>query len=201
MGTLDEVGGNLTVATDNITLPPKADIARALRNEAGCGILDAKKALEKYNWDYSAALQWLREHNPMDIRMYKSTNNAFLQIATEIGILVDEKNKAYGDSFAKTGEFLRLLYPNGIPPEKYGDALCLVRIWDKMKRIATDKDALGESPYRDIAGYALLGIRMTESSKPLDRVPPEYATASWIIPDGYHPAPLTAGDGGIDKGI
>ena len=130
-----------------------------------------------------------------------ATDNPFLQIASEIGKLVDEKNKAYGDSFAKTGEFLRLLYPDGIPPEKYGDALCLVRIWDKMKRIATDKDALGESPYRDIAGYALLGIRMTESSKPRDRVPPEYTTASWIITDGYHPAPLTAGDGGIDKGV
>lgn len=35
--------------------------------------------------------------------------------------------------------------------------LCLVRILDKMFRIATDKDALGESPYRDIAGYGILG--------------------------------------------
>lgn len=90
-------------------------------------------------------------------------SKSLLDLATEIGNLVEEKNRAYGDSFAKTGDFLRLLYPNGIPPEKYGDALCIVRIFDKLKRIATDKDALGESPYRDIAGYALLGLRMDES--------------------------------------
>jgi hypothetical protein len=82
----------------------------------------------------------------------------FQRVAKEIGDLVTEKNKAYGDSFAKTGEFLQLLYPDGIKPEQYGDALSLVRIFDKMMRIATDRDAFGESPYRDIAGYSLLGI-------------------------------------------
>ena len=93
------------------------------------------------------------------------TDNPFLRIATEIGTLVGEKNKAYGDSFAKCGEFLRILYPDGIKPEQYTDALCIVRIFDKMKRIATDKDALGESPYRDIAGYGILGIVNSEQSE------------------------------------
>jgi hypothetical protein len=79
------------------------------------------------------------------------------EIAGEIGKLVEEKNAAYGSSFAKAGDFLRLLYPDGIPPEKYQDALLLVRIFDKQMRIATAKDALGESPYRDIAGYGILG--------------------------------------------
>lgn len=154
-----------------------------------------------------------------------ATDNMFLQIATEIGTLVDEKNKAYGDSFAKTGEFLRLLYPDGIPPEKYGDALCLVRMWDKMKRIATDKDALGESPYRDIAGYALLGIRMTESDCcSTDATMRNQTTKGKHVcgvslsgrenssnvrgtvvttADGvsYFKADVSAGDGGIDKGI
>lgn len=74
-----------------------------------------------------------------------------------IGALVTEKNAAYGDSFAKCGEFLRLLFPNGIQPEQYDDALALVRIFDKQMRIATRKDAFGESPYKDIAGYGLLG--------------------------------------------
>jgi hypothetical protein len=79
------------------------------------------------------------------------------QIGREIGALVDEKNTAYGSSFAKCGDFLRLLYPDGIPVEKYKDALLLVRIFDKQMRIATAKDALGESPYKDIAGYGILG--------------------------------------------
>ena len=34
----------------------------------------------------------------------------------------------------------------------------MVRVIDKMFRIATDKDAFGESPWRDICGYAILGI-------------------------------------------
>jgi hypothetical protein len=33
----------------------------------------------------------------------------------------------------------------------------LVRIFDKQMRIATRKDYAGESPYRDIAGYGILG--------------------------------------------
>jgi hypothetical protein len=36
--------------------------------------------------------------------------------------------------------------------------LCVVRIFDKLKRIATNKDAFGESPYGDIIGYGLLGL-------------------------------------------
>lgn len=90
---------------------------------------------------------------------------SFEQLGQEIGRLVDEKNKAYGDSFAKSGEFLRLLYPNGIQPDQYGDALALVRIFDKMMRIATQKEAFGESPYRDIAGYGLLGVVKSGSPK------------------------------------
>jgi hypothetical protein len=82
----------------------------------------------------------------------------FVTLATEIGKLVAEKNAAYGSSFAKCGEFLRILYPDGIQPDQYHDALLIVRIFDKLMRIATAKDALGESPYRDIAGYGLLGI-------------------------------------------
>lgn len=81
----------------------------------------------------------------------------FVAIGKAMGELVDQKNAAYGDSFAKSGAFLRLLYPNGIQPEQYGDALCLVRIFDKQMRIATYKDAFGESPYRDIIGYGILG--------------------------------------------
>lgn len=56
------------------------------------------------------------------------------------------------------GEFVKLLWPNGVPPESFGDMLVLVRVFDKMKRIATDRDAFGEDPWRDIAGYALLSI-------------------------------------------
>lgn len=83
--------------------------------------------------------------------------NSFLSVATEIAELTAEKNAAYGNAFSRSGDFLRLLYPDGIRPEQYGDALALVRIFDKQMRIANRKDAFGENPYRDIAGYGLLG--------------------------------------------
>lgn len=82
----------------------------------------------------------------------------FIAIAQEIGELVTEKNKAYGSSFSDSGEFLKLLYPNGVQPEQYTDMLLLVRIWDKQKRIATNRDAFGENPFSDICGYSLLGV-------------------------------------------
>jgi len=89
----------------------------------------------------------------------------FEEIADSIGKLVTAKNKAYGNSFEDAETFFKLLYPNGIMPENYGDMLTIVRIFDKLKRIATNKDAFGESPYNDIAGYALLGIEKDNRKK------------------------------------
>ena len=80
----------------------------------------------------------------------------YSQRGKEIGELVERKNKAYGDSFAKSGEILRILYPDGIEPDQYDDVLAIARIIDKLFRIATDRDALGERPYEDIAGYSIL---------------------------------------------
>jgi len=84
-------------------------------------------------------------------------NGVYETIGKTIGALVDEKQAAYGDSFGKSGDVLRILYPKGVPPEKYNDMLAIVRIVDKLFRIATDASAFGESPYKDIAGYGILG--------------------------------------------
>jgi hypothetical protein len=82
----------------------------------------------------------------------------YIKIASEIGQLVSEKQEAYGDSFSKSEDIIKLLYPNGVKSENYRDLLTITRIIDKLFRIATRKNAFGESPYRDIAGYALLGL-------------------------------------------
>jgi len=87
------------------------------------------------------------------------------QLGQEIGQTVDQKQVAYGDSFGKAGQVLRILYPAGISPEQYDDVLAITRIIDKLFRLATDKDAFGESPFFDIAGYALLGAGRGESQK------------------------------------
>jgi len=77
-------------------------------------------------------------------------------IGTEIGRLVDEKNRSYGDAFNRVGDFLKILYPNGVKPEQYDDMLAIVRVFDKLMRIAHQKEAFGENPWRDIAGYGIL---------------------------------------------
>jgi hypothetical protein len=81
----------------------------------------------------------------------------FDDLARELGELVEAKNKAYGNSFHYTSSILSVLYPAGVSPSQYSDMLLLVRIIDKIFRVAAKKDAFGESPYQDIAGYALLG--------------------------------------------
>lgn len=84
------------------------------------------------------------------------------EIGEEIGRLVEEKQAAYGDSFGKAGGIMRILYPQGISPGQMTDALAVVRIIDKLFRIANNPDAFGESPARDIAGYALLMAKRHE---------------------------------------
>ena len=81
----------------------------------------------------------------------------YAALGQKIGELVQSKNAAYGDSFSNSGKILAILYPNGVKPEQYTDMLTVVRILDKLARVATRKDAFGESPFKDIAGYGILG--------------------------------------------
>lgn len=92
------------------------------------------------------------------------SKSRLVSIGTEIGNLCAQKNEAYGDSFFRAGEVLKHIYPDGVKPEHYTDMLAIIRILDKIFRIATRKDAFGESPYRDIAGYGILGVRNDEQA-------------------------------------
>lgn len=94
-----------------------------------------------------------------DVKSYLST---FQTVGLDIGSLVTEKNRAYGDSFNQSKKILEILYPNGVSAEHYQDMLTIIRVIDKLFRIATDRDALGESPWRDIAGYSILAIERLE---------------------------------------
>lgn len=90
------------------------------------------------------------------------------KIGLEIGKLVDEKQMAYGDAmtvcqkvievhleryYDSSGGFYR------ISPALLEHIIRQVRIIDKQCRIFSNPegDLMGESPYKDIAGYGLLG--------------------------------------------
>lgn len=94
-----------------------------------------------------------------------SETKTYQKIASNIGDLVQEKNDAYGDSFGQSCRILEVLYPDGINPSQYRDALAITRVIDKLFRLANKKDAFGESPWRDIAGYAILGVANDERSQ------------------------------------
>lgn len=90
-----------------------------------------------------------------------------------LGRLVDEKQAAYGDSIAQTEKLMQVFlsrYEEGntykIPKSLLNHILLQVRIIDKQNRIFSNPagDLMAESPYKDIAGYGLLGNRKSEQT-------------------------------------
>ncbi len=84
--------------------------------------------------------------------------NRYTQEAINLAELITKKQIAYGDSFGQSKRIIEVLYPKGIAPEQYQDALAIIRIIDKLFRIANKKFAFDEDPWQDIAGYALLSF-------------------------------------------
>ena len=84
-------------------------------------------------------------------------------LGEQIGILLNSKQECYGDAFGKMEQILTILYPETIQKHQYQDLLTIVRILDKIFRIANlpenKKDLMGEDPWRDIAGYAMLALQ------------------------------------------
>jgi hypothetical protein len=91
------------------------------------------------------------------------SKDEWLELAQKTGELVAEKNAAYGDSVRSTGKIMQLLYPNGITSEQIPTALVVVRILDKLSRIANDPGYGGEDPPKDITGYGLLLQELTKN--------------------------------------
>lgn len=95
----------------------------------------------------------------------KIKHSTLKEKASQITSLVAQKNTAYGDSFSKCNQFLELLWPHGVPSRSYSDLLTIIRIFDKMMRIANDKTAFNENPWDDILGYALLKATQEEKDE------------------------------------
>lgn len=91
--------------------------------------------------------------------------NPYETAALEIAKLVTAKQAAYGDSFGNSGVVLRAMFPNGVPPEKLDSMLTVVRMVDKLFRVANQTDAFGEDPFKDLNGYSLLEVVKRSAAK------------------------------------
>lgn len=72
--------------------------------------------------------------------------------------ILQAKNEMYGNSYADTGTFLRLLWPSGCSAGELDHVMLCARMFDKMKRLAAAKPGDEEDPLLDLAGYAVLGL-------------------------------------------
>ena len=110
---------------------------------------------------------------------------SFVDLGREIGQLLEAKNLAYGNSFERSEDIIKILYPDGIPVQAYRDALALIRVIDKCFRIANAKGAFGEDPWRDIAGYAMLSLWSQQNT--------EAGLAELLVPGLSMPPGLSMG--------
>lgn len=110
-------------------------------------------------------MNWYDNKVYPEFQVKQPLEQEYSQVGKEVGELVGSKQKAYGDSFGRSGECLRQMFPNGVPVDRMDDVLTIARILDKLFRIATDPDAYGESPYKDICGYSLLALVRHEKQK------------------------------------
>ena len=91
----------------------------------------------------------------------------FAEAGLSLGILVQDKQAQYGDMISAMGPLLRVLYLDGISPAQYDDLALVIRICDKLGRISRGNGQGDESPFRDIAGYGLLGAAGQQRKKGL----------------------------------
>ena len=88
-----------------------------------------------------------------------SNPNGFYDIASELAEMLTDKNRKYGDSYARMAHVLPIFYPEGVPGNHLLDAVFILRIIDKLMRIASAQSDDEEDPVADIAGYAILRMR------------------------------------------
>jgi hypothetical protein len=95
----------------------------------------------------------------MVIEAKNDFEKAVLDETGDLGTLLVEKNRAYGDSVNKNGALIRNLFPEGIPPGRYEEFLIVVRMLDKIARICRgNNETFNEDAWKDLAGYAMLRV-------------------------------------------
>jgi len=117
-----------------------------------------------YKW---FTIEKSREENVVKKTKEEAIRDRFLDLGNGIGELLAEKRRAYGDNFERSVRFIADLYPKGVPPEAYPQLLPLIRMLDKISRVAQiSQDRTGsfkeglKDAWRDMAGYSVLVLEM-----------------------------------------
>ena len=92
---------------------------------------------------------------------------SYKEIAAGVAKLVEEKQQAYGNAFEKITAILKVLYPYGIVPDEYQNLGLVIRILDKIARIAEHNgdDLMQEDSWKDICGYTLLAMAQKDEGE------------------------------------
>lgn len=80
-----------------------------------------------------------------------------------LGALVLEKQRQYGNALKRAAEMLAILWPDGLPVDQYLDACSVMRVIEKLSRVAAG-DLGDESAWLDIAGHGLVAARLSRQS-------------------------------------
>lgn len=91
---------------------------------------------------------------------------ALIQMLEFVAQEVSEKNIKYGDSFYLCPRFLLWLYPSGISADKLVNAIFIIRILDKISRLAVSAEGDEEDPLKDILGYSMLAYYYNRQYNP-----------------------------------
>ncbi len=94
----------------------------------------------------------------------EDTEYSFHSLGEELADMLDNKNRQYGDSYARMAHVLPMFYPDGVPGDHLLDAVFILRIIDKLMRIASAQGDDMEDPIKDIAGYAILRMKEMRSN-------------------------------------
>ena len=94
----------------------------------------------------------------------KPLGTVYEKVALEIAKLVSRKQAEYGDSFGNSHKIFEVLYPDGVKLDQMKDFLVIVRVVDKLFRIARG-DQGDESAWDDINGYSNLAAVRARKEK------------------------------------
>ena len=100
-----------------------------------------------------------KEPTPYEVPENLKHQADFFKLAYDLGKKAAQKNSDYGSAFDQINRIFLILYPDGIKPQQYSDATILVRMLDKVCRIANGGSKFfAEDSWHDIFGYSLVRL-------------------------------------------